>query len=72
MYQALQNLIPRLLQILSSAAFLRAKKEILIYYYDQSYWAEMNAVAIRDEIVCTSIIEMDNDCCIFEVFIDDE
>lgn len=72
LYQALQKIASRLLQIISSAAFLRAKKDIHLYCYDQSYWAEMNAVAIREEIACTSIIELDKDYCIFEVFIDDD
>jgi hypothetical protein len=31
MYQALQNIAPRLLQIISLAAFLRAKKDIHLY-----------------------------------------
>jgi hypothetical protein len=70
-YRAL-HFVPRLLKAaLPSAVFSYSKKQNFIYY-DQSYWAEMVAVALREEIIYTSITDIEIDCYIEEVVIHDE
>jgi hypothetical protein len=69
-YQAL-HFVPRLLKALPSAVFSYSKKQNFIYY-DQSHWAEMRAVILREEIIYTSIIDIEADCYIVEVIIHDE
>lgn len=69
-YQAL-HLMPGLLRLLPSAALSQSRKN-KHFIFDESYWAELSETARRQEVISTSIAEIEITCDNLEVFVDGE